>query len=130
MDRQNWRLPRGTIADGLARVENIPDRAVPPDSRVPPPLVGNAIASTSANESTPNIEADAHVYAVEKIIHGKYTRQGLRYLVKWRGFDTTKNSYVGVDDLNEPARLWLLRNPVKMIGRPASVEVNPSRVAE
>ena len=49
VERRNWLSPRGVVPDQLNQVEAIGDRALPPDSHVPPPLIVHAVVTGSSS---------------------------------------------------------------------------------
>ena len=95
---------------------------LPQDSFVQSPenVIGSAIPDTQGDPEDNFIDLwdEQEEYEIEKIIHGKYKKDGLVYLVKWKGFSKDHNSYVKFEDMNEFCRKFVDENPIKMIGRP------------
>ena len=70
----------------------------------------------------PPIETEEPLYEINKIIKGKYDKDGnIKYLVDWKGFGKKDRSYVPYHNLNEAAREFVDNNKVPIIGK------NPAR---
>ena len=61
---------------------------------------------------------DSDVYEIEKIIKAKHFNGSLHYLCKWKGYGSLHNSYEPENNLNQEAKDYIAKNPVKIIGRP------------
>ncbi|XP_072013521.1 uncharacterized protein [Amphiura filiformis] len=58
------------------------------------------------------------MYKVEKVLRGKYFNGKLRYLVKWRGYPHSANTWEPEAHLNVTLRRHLHINPVRITGKP------------
>ena len=56
-------------------------------------------------------------YEVEKILRGRYRDNKLQYLIKWRDFPSSRNTWEPADNLNPAALDFLKSNPVKISGK-------------
>ncbi|XP_072014174.1 uncharacterized protein [Amphiura filiformis] len=56
-------------------------------------------------------------YEVEKILRGRYRDNKLQYLIKWRDFPSSRNTWEPADNLNPAALEFLKSNPVKISGK-------------
>ena len=56
-------------------------------------------------------------YEVDRIIRGKYTPDGERYLLKWTGYSSKHNSWERYEDLSPETQESLKEKPVRMFGK-------------
>ena len=56
-------------------------------------------------------------YLVEKILRGRYRNNRLQYLIKWRDFPSSRNTWEPAENLNQAALDFLKDNPVKISGK-------------
>ena len=56
-------------------------------------------------------------FEVEKILRGRYKNHQLEYLVKWKNYLDSQNSWEPKGNLNQPTLEYLERNPVKITGK-------------
>ena len=69
----------------------------------------------------PPIETEEPLYEINKIIKGKYDKDGnIKYLVDWK---ETDRSYEPYDNLNEAAREFVDNNKVPIIGKNPAMEL-------
>ena len=40
-------------------------------------------------------------YEIESIVNHKYQNESYIFLIKWKGYDNTQNTWVSIDDFNE-----------------------------
>ena len=99
-------------------LEKVVDDDCPDDSFVP------LMAShESDRDSTPVIlglpkspATKPREYLVEKILRGRYRNNRLQYLIKWRDFPSSRNTWDPAENLNQAALDFLKDNPVKISG--------------
>ena len=60
---------------------------------------------------------DQTYYPVERIIRGKYTPDGIKYLIKWQNFSSKHNSWEKESDLSPETLEELKIKPVRIFGR-------------
>ena len=106
------RLKRGYIWNGH------PDNTDPPRDidAVEPAILGDnvpeanfACPSDNGDDSTRNVDQnqngngqnDGDEYEIEKILRKKYVNDKWHYRVKWHGYNSSENSWVSYDNLNE-----------------------------
>ena len=65
----------------------------------------------------PAIQETAVEYEVEKILRGRYKNKRLEYLVKWKDFPHSRNTWEPECNLNAAALNFLKENPVKISGK-------------
>ena len=58
------------------------------------------------------------MYKVEKVLHGKYFNGKLHYLVKWKGYPSSANTWEPESHLNPTLIRYLATNPVRITGKP------------
>ena len=56
-------------------------------------------------------------YLVEKNLHGRYRNNRLQYLIKWRDFPSSRNTWEPAENLNQATLDFLKDNPVKISGK-------------
>ena len=62
-------------------------------------------------------KVDEEYYPVERIIRGKYTPDGIKYLIKWKGFSNRHNTWEKESDLAPDTLVELKQKPVRIYGR-------------
>ena len=65
----------------------------------------------------PAVNEPAREYLVDKIIRGRYKNKRLEYLVKWKDFSHSSNTWEPECNLNAAALNFLKENPVKITGK-------------
>lgn len=65
----------------------------------------------------PLIQDDPEQYVIERIIRGRYRNGRLEYLMKWRDFPNSRNTWEPETNLNAAALESLKSNPVKITGK-------------
>ena len=65
----------------------------------------------------PPVQDDTQEYVIERVIRGRYRKGRLEYLVKWRDFPNSQNTWEPVTNLNAAALESLETNPVKITGK-------------
>ena len=65
---------------------------------------------------TDTVDTDDY-YEIQRIIRGKYTTDGPKYLVQWKGYSKKYNSWVTPDDMTSEALEDLKIKPVRMFGK-------------
>ena len=78
-------------------------------------VIDSAVEDVSENESNEPVET---FYEIEKILKGRYHEGSLQYLIKWKGFSSKFNTWEPEYALNDTAREYLAKHPVKITGRP------------
>lgn len=89
-----------------------------PDSSFEP-LLGTQECDKSHDPIVPGLPVVQNPiieYEVEKIIRGRYKGNRLEYLVKWKGYPNSRNTWEPVSNLNKATVEYLERNPVKISG--------------
>ena len=56
-------------------------------------------------------------YDIERVLRGRYRKGRLEYLIKWKGFPSSANTWEPVKNLNTATRDDLERNPVRITGK-------------
>ena len=56
-------------------------------------------------------------YPVDRIIRGKYTPEGVKYLIKWQGYSSRHNTWEKESDLSPDTLESLKQKPVRIFGR-------------
>ena len=56
-------------------------------------------------------------FQVEKVLRGKFVDGKLQYLIKWKDFSSSQNSWEPAENLNETLRDFLQRNHVRITGK-------------
>ena len=65
----------------------------------------------------PAVQEPALEYEVEQIVRGRYRNKRLEYLIKWRNFPHSRNTWEPECNLNAAALNFLKENPVKITGK-------------
>ena len=66
------------------------------------------------------------IYDIQRIIRGKYTADGPRYLVQWKGYSNKYNTWVAPEDMTSETIQGLKDKPVRMFGKkPDNVDKEP-----
>lgn len=65
----------------------------------------------------PAVQNPAREYEIERIIRGRYKKQRLEYLVKWKFFPNSRNTWEPETNLNKATLDYLVDNPVKITGK-------------
>ena len=65
----------------------------------------------------PVTQNPAPEYEIEKILRGRYKNKQLEYLVKWKHFPHSRNTWEPECNLNAAALNFLKNNPVKITGK-------------
>ena len=60
---------------------------------------------------------DTEFYPVERVIRGKYTPDGIKYLIKWKGYSSKHNTWEKESDLNDETLKSLQEKPVRIFGK-------------
>ena len=77
-------------------------------------IQGNKEKSPSQDVTEDNL---GEYYPVERIIRGKYTPEGVKYLIKWKGYSSRHNTWEKEEDLSPDTLQELKGRPVRMYGR-------------
>ncbi len=56
-------------------------------------------------------------YEVQKVLRGKFVKNKLYYLIKWKGFDNTQSTWEPAENLSQTLRDYLQENPVRISGK-------------
>jgi hypothetical protein len=75
------------------------------------------IRSEQNGDSDKEYPIDDRYYPVDRIIRGKYTREGPMYLLKWKGYPSKFNTWEKFEHLSPETQADLEENPVRMYGR-------------
>jgi hypothetical protein len=75
------------------------------------------IRSEQNGDSDKDTPIDDRYYPVDRIIRGKYTREGPMYLLKWKGYPSKFNTWEKFEHLSPDTQADLEENPVRMYGR-------------
>ena len=113
---ENHVMPRDFVQrDPL---DGVVDADCPTDSFAP------LMASQELDKSIPNVPGlpltpvtNRCEYEVERIVRGRYRDNKLQYLIKWRNFPHSRNTWEPVENLNQAALDFLRSNPVKISGK-------------
>ena len=65
----------------------------------------------------PPVQDETQEYVIERIIRGRYRNGRLEYLIKWRDFPNSRNTWEPETNLNAAALQSLKTNPVKITGK-------------
>ncbi len=65
----------------------------------------------------PPVQDDTSEYLIERIIRGRHKNGRLEYLIKWRDFPNSRNTWEPETNLNAAALESLKTNPVKITGK-------------
>ncbi len=65
----------------------------------------------------PPVQDETDEYVIERIIRGRYRNGRLEYLIKWRDFPNSRNTWEPETNLNAAALQSLKSNPVKITGK-------------
>ena len=73
-------------------------------------------------------------YPIDRIIRGKYTPSGIKYLIKWKGYSPKHNSWEGEEDLSPETKEILKEKPVRIFGKkptiPTSTQLPVDEIGE
>ena len=64
-----------------------------------------------------NVPQTQEYYEVERVLRGKFKDNELQYLVKWKGFPNSINSWVLEKNLNDELVDFIKSHPVKITGK-------------
>jgi hypothetical protein len=68
------------------------------------------------NEATDISLNEPDVFEVEKVIKGRYRKNGsIEYLVHWKGYSEKDRTWEPVDNLNQAILDYIRKNPVPML---------------
>ena len=83
----------------------------------------NEIQKDTESHEEENVEEldDDKYYEVERIIRGKYTPEGIKYLIKWAHYSPKYNSWEKESDLSPETRDALKEKPVRIFGRKPAI---------
>ncbi|CAC5416682.1 unnamed protein product [Mytilus coruscus] len=86
--------------------------AILADEEIPPNFVDNTeipqgVDNVSQNDNPQNDSISEKLYEVEKILRKKFVDGKWYYRVKWLDFDSTNNSWVEYQDLNEKCKKYV-----------------------
>ena len=98
-------------------VDNLVQEDCPEDSFEP---LKAKHKSKSSVQLVPGVPSTNNVeFEIERIIRGLHKDTVLQYLVKWRHFPKSYNSWEPVDNLNAtiPWNIFLRKNPVRITGK-------------
>ena len=73
--------------------------------------------STPIMLGLPLIHDPVQEYDIDKVIRGRYRNGRLEYLVKWKGYPNSSNTWEPQANLNKPALDSLERHPVNISGK-------------
>jgi hypothetical protein len=65
----------------------------------------------------PAVQDPVLEYVIERIVKGRYKNKRLEYLVKWKFFPNSRNTWEPECNLNAAALHFLEENPVKISGK-------------
>ncbi len=114
---ENHVMPRDFVQrDPL---DDVVDADCPSDSFVP------LMASQEADKAPPTAQRQSSIpttnsdrmYVVEKVLRGRYRDNKLQYLIKWKNFPSSSNTWEPVENLNQATVDFLKQNPVKITGK-------------
>ena len=71
----------------------------------------------SSDSKSKSTETSEEYYPVDKIIRGKYTPDGIKYLIKWKGYSKKYNTWEKESDLSTETLESLKSKPVRIFGR-------------
>jgi len=99
-------------------LEGVVDEDCPDDSFAP------LMASQESEQRAPFIQGlpltlvtKSSEYEVEKIVRARYRDDKLQYLIKWRDFPNSRNTWEPVENLNQAALDFLKEHPVRITGK-------------
>ena len=73
-----------------------------------------------SNQETPIFDQTPEFYPVDRIIRGKYTPTGIKYLIKWKGYSPKHNTWEKESDLSPETLESLKEKPIRIFGRKTS----------
>ena len=74
-------------------------------------------SDTSIIPGLPAVKEPALEYEIEQIVRGRYKNKRLEYLIKWKNFPHSRNTWEPECNLNASALDFLKENPVKITGK-------------
>ena len=78
----------------------------------------NDLTTTNVlDEPSPSATVSEEYYPVDRIVRGKYTPEGIKYLIKWKGYSQKHNTWEKEDDLSPETLEDLKVKPVRIYGR-------------
>ena len=103
---------------------------VEPDSPAPTPWTPAQLIDQPTTPVTIVPDPDNEFYPVDRIVRGKHSSEGLKYLVKWKGYSSRHNTWERASDLSPETLQYLKEHPVRIFGRkpvdnPAQVTTDP-----
>jgi hypothetical protein len=84
------------------------------------PLLGTQEADRTITPIIPGLPAvqdPVPLHEIQRIIRGRYRNKRLEYLIQWKGFPNSRNTWEPVGNLNPGALESLKSNPVKITGK-------------
>ena len=99
-------------------LEDVEDADCPDDSFAPLMASQESDKSITCVPGLPLTPVSTYrEFELEKIVRGRYREDKLQYLIKWRNFPSSRNSWEPVENLNQAALDYLTDNPVKISGK-------------
>ena len=87
---------------------------LPNDSASP-----DVMAPASPTSDTPQDDtSNEPEYTIRKIIRGRYRKGKPEYLIHWKGYTVRDRTWEPLENLNQTARDYVAKHPVKMTGTP------------
>lgn len=80
-------------------------------------LTENDLPQDSFENDTEKDTEDTEFWPIEKLIKGRWRKDRLEYLVKWKGCTSKDNSWIAYDDLNDEAREYIEENDIQITGK-------------
>ena len=88
-------------------------------------MVDGVTNQTPSNGTISGTEDAEEYYPVERIIRGKYTPEGIKYLIKWENYSAKHNTWEKESDLAPDTLEYIRQHPVRIFGRKPTPVVNP-----